>query len=164
MRPCARRASCCKRTPQVTELRPDDAWLATELAALAPVLDRTRAPAPPPALLERTLRMAAAELARTPALLPGVASFRPQLPVGFRRELARLLVTSLPALALGFAWAALLLWLAPAWLAHWLPAGVALALVGAQLVAVLSALGLVTASLPLFAHRRALLRMRGVES
>lgn len=146
------------------ELRPDDAWLATELAALAPVLDRAVAPAPPGALLERTLRMAAAELTRHPALLPGVASARSQLPVGFRRELARLVVTSLPALALGVVWAALLIRLGPGWLGAWLPAGVALVLVGAQLVAGLSALGLVTASLPLFAHRRALLRLRGVES
>ena len=148
----------------MSEPRRDDAWLATELAALAPVLDRTPAPEPPAALVERTLALAAAELARRPALLPGVASARGQLPAGFRRELARLLVASLPALALGVAWALLLLRLGPPWLAHWLPASLALALVGAQLVAVLSALGLVTASLPLFAHHRALFRMRGVES
>lgn len=148
----------------MTEPRTDDAWLAGELAALAPVLDRALAPAPNPALLDRTLRMASAELARKPALLPGVASMRRQLPVGFRRELARLLLTSLPALMLGIGWAALLLRLGPDWLGLWLPAGVALALVGAQLFAGLSALGLVTASLPLVAHRRALLRMRGVES
>ena len=148
----------------MTEPRPDDAWLASELAVLAPVLDRAVAPAPPPALLERTLRLATAELSRNPALLPGVASAHRQLPVGFRRELARLLVASLPALALGVGWAALLLRLGPDWLGAWLPAGLALALVGAQLVAGLSALGLVTASLPLVAHRRALLRLRGVES
>jgi hypothetical protein len=148
----------------VTEPRPDDAWLATELALLAPALDRAVAPAPPAALLERTRQMASAELARNPALLPGVASMRRQLPVGFRRELARLLAASLPVLALGIAWAALLLRLGPDWLGLWLPASLALALVGAQLFAGLSALGFVTASLPLVAHRRALLRMRGVES
>jgi hypothetical protein len=148
----------------VTEPRSDDAWLASELAALAPALDGAVAPAPPAALLERTLRLATAELSRHPALLPGVASARRQLPVGFRRELARLLVAALPALALGIGWAALLLRLGPDWLGAWLPAGLALALVGAQLVAGLSALGLVSASLPLVAHRRALLRLRGVES
>ena len=148
----------------MTEPRHDDAWLATELAVLAPVLDHAMAPAPPAALLERTLRLATAELSRTPALLPGVASARRQLPVGFRRELARLLVAALPALALAIGWAALLLRLGPDWLGAWLPAGLALALVGAQLVAGLSALGLVSASLPLVAHRRALLRLRGVES
>jgi len=148
----------------VDELRPDDAWVATELAALAPDLDRARAPLPPAALIERTLRMAAAELTRNPALLPGVASARSQLPKGFRRELARLLVTSLPALALGIGWATLLIRLGPGWLGAWLPAGVALVLVGTQLFAGLSVLGLVTASLPLFAHRRALLRLRGADS
>lgn len=148
----------------MTEPRPDDAWLAGELALLAPALDRAVAPAPPAALLERTLRMASAELSRKPALLPGVASMRRQLPVGFRRELARLVAASLPALALGIAWAALLLRLGPDWLGLWLPASLALALVGAQLFAGLSALGFVTASLPLVAHRRALLRMRGMES
>ena len=148
----------------MTEPRTDDAWLARELAVLAPVLDGAVAPAPPAALLERTRQMAAAELSRTPALLPGVASVRRQLPAGFRRELARLLAASLPLLALGIAWVALVLRLGPDWLGLWLPAGLALALVGAQLVAGLSALGLVTASLPLFAHRRALLRLRGMES
>jgi hypothetical protein len=67
-------------------------------------------------------------------------------------------------LCLGIAWAALLLRLGPDWLGLWLPASLALALVGAQLFAGLSALGFVTASLPLVAHRRALLRMRGMES
>ena len=90
----------------MTEPRPDDAWLATELAMLAPALDRAVTPAPPAALLERTLHLATAELSRNPALLPGVASARRQLPVGFRRELARLLVSTLPALALGIGWAA----------------------------------------------------------
>jgi hypothetical protein len=96
--------------------------------------------------------------------VPGVASAARRLPVGFRRELARLFAATLPALALCAAWAAVLLAHGPAWLGAWLPAGVALAFVGAQLVAGLSALGLVTASLPLVAHRRALLRMRGVET
>jgi hypothetical protein len=54
--------------------------------------------------------------------------------------------------------------LGPAWLGAWLPAGLALALVVAQGVAALSALGLVTASLPLVAHHRALLRIRGANA
>jgi hypothetical protein len=84
--------------------------------------------------------------------------------VGFRRELAWLVAASLPALALGLGWVALVFERGPAWLAAWLPAGVALALVCVQLALGLSALGLVTASLPLFAHRRALFRMRGLPS
>jgi len=145
----------------VSERSGDDATLSAELAALAPLLDRIGARAPTPALVEQTLRLAAAELARAPSLLPGVAASSAELPAGFGLELARLLATALPALALGVGWAALVLRLGPAWLGAWLPADLALALVVAQGVAALSALGLVTASLPLVAHRRALLRTRG---
>jgi hypothetical protein len=148
----------------LTEARSDDAALAAALAELAPALDRSRAPAPPALLVERTLRLAAAELTRAPALLPGVAAARGRLPVGFRRELARLLVSALPPLALGLGWVAWLFWQGPGWLAAWLPAGVALTLLGVQLLTGLSALGLVTASLPLVAHRRALFRLRGAPS
>ncbi len=145
----------------MTELRRDEAELAVDLALLAPVLDGAPAPAPSPALVERTLRLALDELAKPPAFLPGVAAARAQLPVGFRRELARLLAAALPALVLGLGWAALVFRLGPAWLGAWLPADLALALIGAPLLVGLSALGLTTASLPLLAHRRALLRMRG---
>src|SRR5215468_2116421 len=148
----------------MSEPRHDDAALATELAALAPLLGRTAAPLPPAALVERTVHLATAELARAPALVPGVGPVRERLPVGFRRELARLLVPALPALALGLLWTALVFRLGASWLAAWLPAGVALVLVAAQLLAGLSALGLITASLPLLAHRRALLRTRGATS
>jgi hypothetical protein len=139
----------------------DDTTLSADLALLAPLLDRVSARAPAKALVEQTLRLAAAELARAPSLLPGVAAVRAQLPPGFGPELARLLATALPALALGVGWAALVLRVGPGWLGVWLPADLALALVIAQGVAALSALGLVTASLPLVAHRRALLRTRG---
>ena len=145
----------------MSERSGDDATLSAELAALAPLLDRIGARAPTPALVEQTLRLAAAELARAPSLLPGVAASSAELPAGFGLELARLLATALPALALGVGWAALVLRLGPAWLGAWLPADLALALVVAQGVAALTALGLVTASLPLVAHRRALLRTRG---
>lgn len=139
----------------------DDAALSAELAALAPLLDRISARAPAKALVEQTLRLAAAELARAPSLLPGVGAVRARLPAGFGPELARLLATTLPGLVLGVGWAVLVLRLGPAWLGAWLPADLALALVIAQGVAALSALGLVTASLPLVAHHRALLRTRG---
>jgi hypothetical protein len=145
----------------MTERRSDEAELAVDLAVLAPVLDAARSPAPSPALVARTLRLALDELAKPPALLPGVAAARAQLPVGFRRELARMLAAALPALVLALAWAGLVLRHGPAWLGSWLPADVALALIGAPLLIGLSALGLTTASLPLLAHRRALLRMRG---
>jgi hypothetical protein len=139
----------------------DDAALSAELAALAPLLDRIGARAPAKALVEQTLRLVAAELGRAPSLLPGVAAVRMKLPAGFGPELARLLATALPALVLGVGWAVLVLRLGPAWLGAWLPASLALVLVVVQGVAALSALGLVTASLPLVAHHRTLLRTRG---
>jgi hypothetical protein len=145
----------------MTEPSGDDAALSAELAALAPLLDHGPAPAPSAALVERTLRMAVAELNRAPSMLPGVAAAHAALPDGFRQEFAWLFAAALPALTLGLVWAAMVLWLGPGWLGAWLPADLALALVVAQGVAALSTLGLVTASLPLVAHHRALLRTRG---
>jgi hypothetical protein len=143
----------------VTDLVRDDE-LEAELRALAPLLDRIAAPAPPPALVERTLRLASAELRRPPALAPGVAAARAELPVGFRRELVRLVAATLPALALLLAWDAFLLREASAWLSAWLPAQLAFALVAANVLAGLGFLALTYASLPLFAYRRTLLRLR----
>jgi hypothetical protein len=143
----------------VTDLIRDDR-LEAELRALAPSLDRIAAPAPPPALVERTLRLASAELRRPPALAPGVATARGELPLGFRRELARLVAVTLPVLALLLAWDAFLVREGAAWLAGWLPAKLAFALVAAHVLAGLGCLALTYASLPLFAYRRTLLRLR----
>jgi hypothetical protein len=143
----------------VTDLVRDDE-LEAELRALAPLLERIEAPAPPPALVERTLRLASAELRRPPALAPGVAAAREELPLGFRRELARLVAATLPALALLLAWDAFLLREGQAWLSAWLPAKLAFALVAAHVLAGLGFLALTYASLPLFAYRRTLLRLR----
>jgi hypothetical protein len=138
-----------------------DPELAAELAALAPLLDRIGARAPSDALVERTLRLASAELLRAPSLLPGVAVAPARLPSGFGAELFRLLAAALPAIALGAFWATWLLRQGPAWLGGWLRADLALALALGPGVAALTALGLLSASLPLFAHHRALLRIRG---
>lgn len=143
----------------MTDLVHDDR-LEAELRAIAALLERIEAPAPPPALVERTLRLASAELRRPPALAPGVAAAREELPLGFRRELARLVAATLPALALLFAWDAFLLREGPAWLSVWLPAKLAFALVAAHVLAGLGFLALAYASLPLFAYRRTLLRLR----
>ena len=143
----------------MTELVRDDR-LEAELGALAPLLDRLEPPAPPPALVERTLRLASAELRRAPAIAPGVAASRKDLPVGFRRELVRLVAATLPALALVLAWDAFLLREGSAWLSAWLPARLAFALVAAHVVGGLGWIGLTYASLPLVAHRRTLLRPR----
>jgi hypothetical protein len=136
-----------------------DARLEAELRALAPLLDGVAAPAPPPALVERTRRLAVAQLGLRPAIAPGVASVREELPRGFRRELARLVLATLPALALLLVWDAFLLREGAAWLTGWLPAGLALALVAAHVVGGLGWIGLTYASLPLVAHRRTLLRL-----
>jgi len=136
-----------------------DAQLEAELRELAPRLDRVEAPAPPPRLVERTLRLASAELQRAPALAPGVAAPEARLPAGFRRELARLVAATLPLLALVLAWDWFLLREGAAWLAAWLPAGLAFALVTAYVAGSLGWLALTYASLPLFAYRRTRLRL-----
>ena len=89
---------------------------------------------------------------------------RKVLPVGFRRELARLVVATLPALALLLAWDAFLLLQGRAWLSAWLPAGLAVALVAAHVAAGLGLLALTYGSLPLFAYRRTLLRLRSSDA
>jgi hypothetical protein len=134
--------------------------LEAELRALAPGLDRLEAPAPPAALVERTLLLASAELRRAPAIAPGVAAAQERLPVGFRRELVRLVAATLPLLALILACDLFLLREGPAWLAAWLPARLAFALVAAYVVGSFGWLALTYASLPLFAYRRTLLRPR----
>jgi hypothetical protein len=141
-----------------------DAELEAELRALAPLLARIATPEPTPALVERTRRLAVAQLGFRPALAPGVASAHEGLPRGFRRELLRLVVATLPGLALLLAWDAFLLREGAAWLAAFLPAGVALALVAAHVVGGLGWIGLTYASLPLVAHRRTLLRPRSSDA
>jgi hypothetical protein len=143
----------------VTDLVRDDA-LEAELRAIAKLLARIEAPAPPTALVARTLRVASAELGRPPALAPGVAAACEELPLGFRRELARLVAATLPALALVLGWDVFLLRQGAPWLAGWLPARLAFVLVAAHVAAGLGFLALAYASLPLFAYRRTLLRVR----
>src|SRR5262245_56355026 len=154
MRPSAPRARYSRRTAAVTEPTRDPE-IAAELARLAPLLDRVAARSPSEALLERTRCLARAELARAPALLPGVGAASARLPSGFGSELARLLAVALPAIALGAVWAYWWLRQGPAWLGAWLPADVALVLVLGPGLAAWTALGLLSGSLPLFAHRRA---------
>jgi hypothetical protein len=140
-----------------------DAELEAELRALAPLLARIATPEATPALVERTRRLAVAQLGFRPALAPGVASAREDLPRGFRRELLRLVVATLPALAILLAWDAFLLSEGAAWLEGFLPAGVALGLVAAHVVGGLGWIGLTYASLPLVAHRRTL-RLRSSDA
>ena len=123
------------------------------LRRLAQALDAVEAPRPPAELVDRTLRAARVELARA---LPEPA--RAAMPVGFKRELARLLGLSAAPGALALLWNALVVVLAPSILTSWLPAPVASALVGLYAFAALGWLALVYGSLPFVAHRRALMR------
>lgn len=130
-----------------------DSRLEAELRALAPRLDQAEVPAAPDALVQHTLRLARAELVRATAIAPGVATPTSTLPVGFRRELLRLVLVTLPVLGLVLAWDVFLLQVAPGWLSAWLPPGVAAAIVGIYVLGSLGWLGLTYASLPLVAHR-----------
>ena len=99
-------------------------------------------------------REALAEERTRPALEPGV------MPAGFKRELARLLVATIPALTLVVGWNALIWNHVPPLLEAWLPSALASALVGAYVVGAVGWTSLVYGSLPVLAHRRATLRLR----
>lgn len=126
-----------------------------ELAPLAPLLDSLAAPEPPERLVQRTLEMASAELrAGSQAALP----MRGRVPDGFKRELARLLGASALSLPLFLLWNLAVLWLGGEILATWLPASFTWGLAAAYLFGATGWLALVLGTLPVLAHRRALLR------
>ena len=128
-----------------------------ELARLAPSLDSLEAPEPPERLVSRTLEMASVELrAGTLAALPERG--HSVVPAGFHRELARLLGASALSLPLFVLWNLAVLWLGREILAAWLPASFAWSLAAAYLFGAIGWLALVLGSLPVLAHRRALLR------
>ena len=134
----------------MSELRDDD--LQRELTALSRALDQFRAGAPPRALVDATLARAKRELREQ------VAARR--LPVGFRRELARIAIAALPPFAIVLAWNAYLLPRLAGVLDQWLPApianGIAFSYVGGALVW----LGIAAGFLPIAALQRARLRAR----
>ena len=132
------------------ELRDDD--LQRELTALSRELDAFRPSAPPRALFERTLARATREL-RTQ-----IAARR--VPVGFRRELARIAIAALPPLAVVLAWNAYLLPRLASVLDQWLPAPIANGLAFAYAGGALVWLGLAAGFIPIAAHQRARLRAR----
>jgi hypothetical protein len=132
-----------------------DAELEAALRQLGPALDRVEVPPPPPALVDRALLAARAELARPP-----MAPVRPGLAPGFGRELARLLALTAAPLALLVLVNAAIVWNAPGWLADWLPAPLLALGAAAWAFGALGWLALVWGSLPFVAHRRALTRLR----
>ena len=128
-----------------------------ELARLAPSLDSLEAPEPPERLVGRTLQLASAELrAGTQAALQERG--HAVVPAGFNRELARLLGASALSLPLFVLWNLAVLWLGREILASWLPASFTWSLAAAYLFGAIGWLALVLGSLPVLAHRRALLR------
>lgn len=137
-------------------------------------LDAWRAPAPPEALVATTLRRATAELVASESVAHARADAEARAaaeasrashagwPVGFRRELARLLGAALVPAAGVLALNALLFLHGPALLDRWLPEALATALPAAYAFGALGWLSLVVGSLPFLAHRRATARPREV--
>ncbi len=133
--------------------------LMRELAQLVPALDRVRAPEPSDALVQRTLTLARAELARTAASAsPAPRRVRATLPAGFAGELLRLLGLAAAPLVLALAWNVTVIALAWPLLSAALPEALAVGLVAAYGFGALGWLALATASLPFAAHRKALAR------
>jgi hypothetical protein len=128
-----------------------------ELAQLAPSLDSLEVQQPSEGLTSLTLQLASAELrAGTQSALRqrGHAS----VPTGFKRELARLLGASALSLPLFLLWNLAVLSLGREILAGWLPASFTWGLAGAYAFGAIGWLALVLGTLPVLAHRRALLR------
>jgi hypothetical protein len=128
-----------------------------ELARLAPSLDSLQAPQPSEDLVSRTLQLASSELrAGTQSALqqPG----RALVPIGFKRELARLLGVSALSLPLFLLWNLAILSLGREILESWLPAAFTWSLAGAYVLGATGWLALVVGTLPVLAHKRALLR------
>jgi hypothetical protein len=126
-----------------------DAWddeIRQALRALAPQLDRFRVSAPSAELVRQTFARARQELAAQ------------RLPVGFRRELAKLLLAALPAFGLVLAWNAFFLPRLPGFLEALLPTPLAVGLAFAYAAAAAAWLAFAAGCLPFFAHQRARLR------
>jgi hypothetical protein len=80
------------------------------------------------------------------------------VPVGFKRELARLLGASALSLPLFLLWNLAVISLGREILATWLPASLTWGMAGAYAFGAIGWLALVLGTLPVLAHRRALLR------
>ena len=128
-----------------------------ELARLAPSLDSLEVQDPSEGLASHTLALASAELrAGTQSALQQRS--HALVPTGFKRELARLLGASALSLPLFLLWNLAVLSLGREILATWLPAPFTWGLAGAYVFGAIGWLALVLGTLPILAHRRALLR------
>ncbi len=133
-----------------------------ELARLAPCLDSLQAPQPAEDLVSRTLQLASSEL-RAGAQSALQQQGHTFVPTGFKRELARLLGASALSLPLFLLWNLAILSLGREILATWLPPSFTWSLAGAYVLGAIGWLALVVGTLPVLAHKRALLRQdRGV--
>ena len=140
-----------------------------DLRAFAAAFERAAVPELAPAVLETTQRRAREALSQpveAAATLPPRAAVRSPhteraLPVGYRRELVRLVAGSLAPLPLVLLWNAAILFAADWLLASLLPAPVLAALAAAYGVALTSWLAVVYGSLPIVAYRRTLRQQRG---
>jgi len=128
-----------------------------ELARLAASLDSLEVPEPSEELVGRTLEMASTELrAETQSALQQRG--HAVVPRGFKRELARLFGASALSLPLYLLWNFAMLWLGGEILSVWLPPSLIWGLAVAYVFGAIGWLALVLGSLPILAHRRALLR------
>jgi hypothetical protein len=128
-----------------------------ELARLAPSLDSLEVREPSEELVGRTLELASAELrAGTQSALQQRG--HAVVPRGFKRELARLFGASALSLPLYLLWNFAILWLGGEILSAWLPPSLTWGLAVAYVFGAIGWLALVLGSLPVLAHRRALLR------
>jgi hypothetical protein len=128
-----------------------------ELARLAPSLESLEVPHPSDELVRHTLQMASAELRAGLESSP-VQPAHALVPVGFKRELARMLGASALSLPLFLLWNLAVISLGREILATWLPASLTWGLAGAYAFGAVGWLALVLGTLPVLAHRRALLR------
>lgn len=137
--------------PRCGRVRSELEALARAFAAVpTPDLDRERA--------ARALAVASAELAQ-PAELTALRTSG--LPVGYRRELARLVALAALPMPLALAWYALLFRVGGSLLGEILPAAVVAALGAALTAGAASWFLAIYGSLPFVAQRRALRRPRG---
>jgi hypothetical protein len=141
---------------------PDCGRAQAELQGLRQAFDTMPQAEPSPELVALTQRCASAELARAKLIRPALKAPIYGLPVGFRRELARLLGGALAPLPLVLLWNLALLALVQRLLAGWVPAPLLSVLLIAYMVAAAGWIALVYGSIPLVAHQRVQRRLREV--
>jgi hypothetical protein len=150
---CAHAAACPSCGPALDELR-----------TLRRALDAAAEPEPRPALLAAAWRGAVAELERARAAPAPAKAPIQGVPLGFHRELGRLLGGALAPLPLVLLWNVALLALGQRLLAGWVPAPVLSMLAVGYVLAAAGWIALLYGSIPLVAHRRVQRRLPEVST